>query len=173
MRSLRVLSLLLIAVTAAACGQPTGTVAAPKPGESPTSASNGTAPVDACQYVTQADAASMLGEDVDAGVPHSVTEYDNHCSFSAANPSHGAIGISIYTGPDVDGVLTDYKTTYPDAQPVPGYPYPALHTTKSFVAKSDARGCTVSTLMKTPPNVEAFLARSGEICRKVLAGQIY
>ena len=169
MRSLRALSLLLIAVATAGCGQPTASVAGPKPGEPPTSAIKDTAPIDACKYMSQADAAALFGEDVDPGVLHSVTDYDNHCSFSAANPSHGAIGIHIFTGPDVAAVLSGYKETYPDAKPVAGYPYPAIRTAQVFSAQGDGRACTVLVLGKKPANPDAFAAGSGELCKKALA----
>ncbi|MFC0435581.1 hypothetical protein [Kutzneria buriramensis] len=171
MRILQVITLLLVAVATAGCAQSTpADVAAGAP--KTTTSSSPTASIDACKYLSQADAGAMFGEAVNAGAPSTAIIYDHGCTFTASYASHGALSVHVFDGPDFTQVLSGFKSIYGDSTPVAGYPYPALRSANGavFSAQGGSRACTVMMVIKNPKNPDAFVASSGELCKKVLAG---
>jgi hypothetical protein len=173
-----VLPLLLVAVAAAGCAQasPTATDASKPTTSSPVASSSAdtSVPIDACKYLTQADAQSMLGVPTGPGKSEPVAEDDATCAYSApdSKPLGQRIAITVWTGDPVSGVLSDFKQQYADTQPVEGLAHPAIRTADGAVLamQGDSRGCMVLMSIKKPADPDAFAKRLGDVCAKAIAG---
>ena len=178
MRSPLLITLVLAAVAAAGCGQANTTAAdTPKTSTSSPAASSSAdtvAPIDACKYLTQADAQSMLGVPTSPGKSEPVAEHDATCAYSApdSKPLGQRIAITVWTGDPVSGVLSDFKQEYADTQPVEGLAHPAMRTADGAVLamQGDSRACLVLMSIKKPADPDAFAKRLGDVCAKAVAG---
>lgn len=178
MRTVRLLPLLLVAVAITGCAAQSPSGQSPAGGAPATS--NGSpvadgAPVDACKYLTQADAESMLGVATGPGKLVSATKVDATCSYTpTASPASGTrVALTVSSGEfSGSGTLTEFKTEWPDARDVDGLTYPAMRNAdgSNFVMQGNGRGCGLIMSMKKPSDPDAFAKQVGAACAKALAG---
>jgi hypothetical protein len=171
-----VFPLLLVAIAITGCAAPSTSAGGAPTTSSPvaSSSANTSAPIDACKYLTQADAQSMLGVPTSPGKSEPVAEDDATCAYSApdSKPLGQRIAITVWTGDPVSGVLSDFKQQYADTQPVEGLAHPAMRTADGAVLamQGDSRACMVLMSIKKPADPDAFAKRLGDVCTKAIAG---
>jgi hypothetical protein len=167
----RVLPLLLIAVTAAACG--TATTSAPGPVVPPTNPSvTSGGPTDACKYLTQADAESMLGTTAGPGKLEHVLDTDATCAYTPKTSTVQGVrvALTVYSGDFVGQTVSDFKEQYKDMRSVDGLGFPAVRTADGavFAAQNDKRACTLIMSITKPADPDAFARKAGTVCTKAL-----
>ena len=166
------LPLLLVAVAVTGCAAQTTPAGAPATTTGSPAKAGG--PVDACKYLTQADAESMLGVATGPAKPESASKVDSTCAYLATTgPSGTRVALTVSFGEfSGSGTLTEFKTEWPDARDVGGLQYPAMRNGNgsNFAMQGNDRGCVLIMSIKKPADPDAFAQQVGAICAKALAG---
>jgi hypothetical protein len=175
MRTARLLPLLLIAVAATGCAAQSTSAAAPTTTTATGSSAKAGGPIDACKYLTQADAESMLGVPTGPGKHESAAPVDSTCAYhpsGAATPGT-RVALSIGTGEfSGTGTVPELKSEWPDAVDVTGFAFPAMRNAEgtNFAMQGNDRGCGLIISIKKPADPDAFARQVGAICAKALVG---
>lgn len=166
------ITLLLAAVVATGCAA--HTTSSGVPAATTGSSAKAGKPVDACEFFTQADAESMLGQPTGPAKNESASPVGSTCAYhpsGAATPGTRvalSIGFGEFSG---TGTLSDFKDGWPDAVDVTGFPYPAMRNANgtNFAMQGNDRGCGLIMSIKKPADPDAFARQVGAICAKALA----
>jgi hypothetical protein len=178
-----VLPLLLVAVVVTGCAaqstpaqsSPARATSAGAPATSNGSPVKDGAPIDACKYLTQADAESMLGVATGPGKHESATKVDATCAYVPTTGSAPGtrVALTVSTGEfSGSGTLAEFKSEWPDARDVGGLGYPAMRNGdgSNFAMQGNGRGCGLIMSVKKPADPDAFARQVGAACAKGLAG---
>lgn len=164
--------MLAVGVVVAGCGG--GSTSAdgpvvPGPGDITSGAT-----MDACQYLTQSDAETMLGAATGPGQLKHVNDQDAVCDYAPKNsPKIGqGVVLTVYKGDFVGQELDNFKQQYKDAQPVDGLGFKALRSTAyaAFGAQGDKRSCELLLTGKKPADQDAFAKQAAAACARALKG---